>query len=69
MRRFIDLGNQTFNCEEGHKEFAFYCTVSDTFMNFGGSFTFETVSEFTDYAKGHEDIDRCLRLIPKTWER
>lgn len=69
MKRFIDIGNQTGNCEDGLKEFAFYCTVKDRFDIWEGTQTFETISEFISYAKDDDELDRYLRLIPKDWTK
>lgn len=69
MIRFVDLGNQTGNVDynAGEREFAFYSTVTDTFMDFARSQTWSCRADFiadfkADYPK--EDPARYVRLIP-----
>lgn len=66
MKRFIDIGTQTGNQEEGIKEFAFFDTITDTFEKHGLSMTWATKQEFIDDYEGTE-LDRYLRLIPDGW--
>lgn len=69
MKRFIDLGNQTKNIDydNGEREFAFYCTVTDRFESFSGNQTWESIESFTEDYDGKEDITRYLGLIPKNF--
>ena len=69
MKRYIDLKDQTGNVdyEEGEREFAFYCTVTDKFEIFCGSQTWDSREELANDVKdaGREDeLERLLRLIP-----
>ena len=64
MIRFINLSNQII---EEQKEFAFYDTVTDTFLTFNGSSTWWTVEEFRNDYTG-EELDRYLKLIPDWWD-
>jgi hypothetical protein len=65
MMRFLNLKNQI--CE-GSNSFAFYDTVTDEIIDFGGEQVFDDVEDFTkactiDPQKKHI-LDRCLGLIP-----
>ncbi len=69
MKRYIDLKNQTGNIdyEEGEREFAFYCTVTDQFEIFCGSETWTTREELTQDVKDadrEDELKRLLDLIP-----
>ena len=69
MIRFVDLGKQIGGDDEDwDREFAFYNTVSDRFINFGGSQIWATVSDFeSDYKKfanNDHPLERFLSLIP-----
>lgn len=66
MKRFIDIGTQTGEQEEGVKEFAFYCTVIGEFESHGISMTWATKQEFIDDYEGNE-LGRYLILIPDGW--
>jgi len=71
MKRFIDIGEQTGNTDPGVKEFAWYCTVTDTFERFNDEVTWISVGKFeNDYllSKGDE-LNRYLGLIPKDWNK
>lgn len=65
MIRFIRIGDQII---DGANEFAFYDTTTDTFRNFSGISTWETVEEFIECYEGDE-LDRYLNLIPKDWRQ
>lgn len=78
MIRFIDLGNQirNVNSDEGGREFCFYCTVMDRFLEVFGECTWDSKEDFEQDAKNHNetlknqnenkiDIDRCISLIPE----
>lgn len=64
MIRFIDLKDQII---EGTNEFCFYDTVTDTFVTFSGSQTWETVEDFQNDYTGTE-IERFLNLVPETFQ-
>lgn len=79
MIRFIDLGDQIV---EGTREFAWWDTVTDTFLQFSGEQTWETWDQFeTDFkfsfptteqiVKGdvptEEKLARFKRLFPEEW--
>lgn len=66
MKRFIDLGTQIML--SGDKEFSFFCTITDTFEDFNGEQTFESIADFESYYEG-EELDRYLSLIPKDWNK
>lgn len=60
MIRFINLTNQII---QGVKEFAFFDTVTDKFVEFSGSQTWITIEDFKQDYIG-EEIERYLKLIP-----
>ncbi len=65
MIRFLNLANQI---SEGINSFAFYDTVTDAIIEFGGENKFDDVEGFTkacliDNENKHL-IERCLKLIP-----
>lgn len=66
MKRFIDIGEQTGNTDEGVLEFCFFDTASDVFEKFNGKSCFSSVKEFRECYDG-DDLDRYLRLIPNDW--
>jgi len=63
MKRFIDLSDQII---EGTKEFAFYDTTIDKFLEFQGVQTWETMEEFMKDYDG-DDMERFTKLIPENW--
>lgn len=73
MIRFIDLGKQLEVDEsdpEAPRSFAFYDTISDTFINFNGSETFESWESlvsmfFPDEFPDDETLERLRRLCPE----
>ena len=73
MIRFIDLTNQIMipADDEIYREFAFYNTVNDKFVDLCGSQTWHTIKDFLDdFAQdkhnNHQDEPmRFLGLIPK----
>ena len=65
MIRFVDLGDQ-ITCD-GTKEFAWFNTIVDRFIEFNGTHVWETWKDFEEDAEGDEDMDRFKRLFPKEW--
>ncbi len=75
MIRFIDLGDQI---TEGFREFAWFDTISDSFIDLCGEQTWETWERF-EGSLNHTmrldpdsftlvgGIDRFRRLFPKDW--
>ena len=62
MIRFIDLTNQI---EEDFKCFAFYDTVSSTFISFDLEEVFNSKKDFLDSHEYNAYLtDRCVALIP-----
>lgn len=61
MIRFIDLTDQITDDE---REFAFYDTVTGTFLKFSGWQKWSTVEDFKEDYDG-DDLPRYLSLIPK----
>lgn len=61
MIRFIDLRHHE---DDIQARFAFFCTVTDTFIAFGGEQTFDTVADFQEAAANSSSLDRCTRLCP-----
>lgn len=68
MKRFIDIGNQTEEAQEGSKEFAFYDTVRGEFESHGGSMKWDSAEDFKLDYQGDE-IERYLRLIPENFNK
>lgn len=68
MIRFIYIGDQILrDMDEKSREFAFFNTVTDKFIEIGGCYTFSSLKEFEDYARIEwycDYIDRCRNLIP-----
>jgi len=68
MIRFIDLTDQI---TEGQKEFAFWCTAKERFLEVFGEQTWESLHDLKEAAKWHNqvannvDIERCISLIPE----
>lgn len=63
MIRFIKIGSQII---EGENQFAFYDTVVDSFIEFGGNHVFDSIKDFTECFRSTnpgESIDRFTRLI------
>jgi len=64
MKKFIDLrGNDIIH------NFAWWDTILDRFLDFGGGWAWSTIKEFADSFHiddpyGDADIDRYLQLIP-----
>ena len=71
MIRFINIGDQV---QEGNKDFAFYDTISDSFVSFDGEQLFESVEDFKAHYKddsendikqgSRNDISRYFALMP-----
>lgn len=66
MKRFIDIGHQMYLDDSEPKQFAFYCTVVDSFERFADEDVWETASDFErDYVEdGGNELERYLGLIP-----
>ena len=73
MIRFIDLGDQIL---EGEPEFAWYTTITDTFIEIGGNQTWYSWKDFEeDFRTEHQlgmipdswTIERFLGLFPDDW--
>lgn len=64
MIRFVDLNDQIV---EGVHEFAFYDTVTDTFVDFDGSQTFDSIKSFESYCP-KEKQERFLKLISQKYK-
>jgi len=67
MKRFIDIGEQTGNTDEGVKEFCFFDTVTDKFETFQEECCWTSVGDFTESYNGNE-IDRYLSLITEEFK-
>lgn len=63
MIRFIHVGDQV---NEGAYEFAFFDTVTDSFMSFQGEQLFESAEELLLVCDG-TDLKRILGLIPERY--
>ncbi len=65
MIRFVRVGDQV---DEGEDAFAFYDTVREEFVDFGGSQLFDSVEEFLSWTEGcglaADFLRRCKSLIP-----
>jgi len=60
MIRYVHIGDQI---NEGADEFAFYDTRSDSFIDFEGSQTFDSLEDFALFAKDDQSYERCLGLM------
>ena len=71
MIRFIDLGKQIAVDEtdpDYPRQFAFYNTISDTFLSANGGQVFDSWHEFEKNATGEisrDMVSRCFGLCPK----
>jgi hypothetical protein len=66
MLRYVYLGDQITDDSE---EFAFYDTITDTFLSFDGQQTFDSIEDFSFWAKDSDIYERCLGLIgPEKYE-
>ena len=72
MIRFIDLGEQIL---EDYPMFAWFDTITDTFIEFAGDQRWETWEDFEEAYNCEEDmpeswpIERFGGLFPKGWNR
>ena len=78
MIRFIDLGDQILLLE-GHKEFAWFDTVTDTFEEFNGNQTWDNWEDFEEDHRhkvdlyshslihGARPLERYKGLFPSVW--
>lgn len=69
MIRFIDLGKQIGLDDEWPREFAFYNTVPDLFIQGAGSQVWDNWKDCElDLREDHDDafVARCFNLLP-TW--
>jgi len=64
MKRFVDLGHQLGLDDDWPREFAWYCTVVDSFEVHGPSQTWESWEDFERDYDGIE-LDRYKTLCPK----
>lgn len=69
MIRFIDIGDQI--CE-GNNDFAFYDTITDSFLTLGDFQTFSNLEELNSFHasepnKRKPKLDRLISLIPRTF--
>ena len=66
MKRFIDIGQQMYLDDSEPKQFAFYCTVTDSFERFSDADLWETARDFeADYIEaGGTQLERYVSLIP-----
>lgn len=65
MIRFIDLQHNAYDLGfENDIAFAFFDTVTDTFVDFGGEQVFEARGDFARRSHGHPFRERCLAKIP-----
>lgn len=62
MIRFVKIGDQI---NEGQNDFAFFDTVTDSFIDFDGGQVFEDKSHFELFAKDDPRYERCIGLMPK----
>jgi hypothetical protein len=60
MIRFVWLGAQI---NEGGEEFAFYDTVADRFMSFGGEQVFDSLYDFKYCCTDKVMQERCVGLV------
>ena len=69
MKRFINIGTQMYVDDTMPSQFAFYCTVVDSFERFNDEDLWETAEAFTlDYLESNgKELKRYLSLIPKTF--
>ena len=61
MIRFIDLGDQI--TLDGTKEFAWFDTITERFIEFNGTHVWDSWEYFESDAEGDEDMDRFKRLF------
>jgi hypothetical protein len=67
MIRFVDVGTQiNLDDEDYIKEFCFFNTRVDMFVDYGQDCMWETVSEFIEAYEGDE-LNRYVGLIPRDW--
>ena len=71
MKRFINIGHQMFLDDSEPKQFAFYCTVVNSFERFNDEDVWDNVSEFeNDYLNaGGTELERYLGLIPDEFKK
>lgn len=68
MVRFIYIGAQMYILDEGEKEFCFWDTIRDEFINLGDNYVFTSVQHFTECWNDSDknwDYNRLLGLINK----
>ena len=66
MIRFIDLGKQIGLDEEWPREFCFWSTVSDRFLEFQGSQVWSSWRDFeSDYDEDDQMLERLKGLCPE----
>ena len=71
MKRFIDIGHQMYLDDHWPKQFAFYCTVVDSFERFNDEDVWDNVNDFIeDYlTSGGTELQRYLSLIPDEFKK
>lgn len=72
MIRYINIGHQ-INLDPGQpRQFAFFDTVTDTFLEIDGVQVFDTIPEFQECAEAGcspEQAERLYDLIPEKRKR
>jgi len=63
MIRFIHIGDQI---KDDADEFAFFDTVTSTFLSFDGEQVFDSFGDFAYFA-ADERYQRCLRILPERY--
>ena len=64
MIRFVDIGDQV--TLDGTKEFAWFCTIVDRFIEFNGTHVWDSWEGFKEDVEGEtgaEDMERFERLF------
>lgn len=61
MIRFVYIGDQI---NEGDRQFGFWDTVTDRFLNFDDEYLFDNFTEFESVAFADSRYARCKNLIP-----
>ena len=62
MIRYVYIGDQII---EDYDDFAFFDTITDTFLSFDGDQVFSSVAEFENATIDSKLLKRCLLLIPQ----
>lgn len=67
MIRFIDLGKQIGLDDEWPREFAFFDTISDTFVDIGGEQTWASWDQLVTSGDGDSSFLRRLKSLCPSW--